>query len=153
LDDFLEAVKSKEKEMFNKDHYYIPKYLPDGYKLSSIEVIPMYLTFIYKFDIENEEETPLVYRWVYTGFGDGNEYAINALKEKGAKRIDYASDSLLDVYALEDYKTEYSSETKQSGSWGCDYLQEGEYFAAYIPWNIEPEELREVLEMTKVFIE
>lgn len=147
LDDFLNAVKSGKEEMFcseGRNVYYVPKNLSEGYALSSIDVLPMYLTFNYKLNVNYEEEIPLTYRWVYTGFSDGNEEAINQIKERGSVRIDYASNSLIGVYSDQDYKTEYALESRNSGNWACDYLQEGEFFQARIPWNIEPENLAEV---------
>lgn len=155
LDDFLNAVKSGKEEMFcseGRNIYYVPKNLPEGYALSSIDVLPMYLTFNYKLNATDEEEIPLTYRWVYTGFSDGNEEAINQIKERGSVRIDYASNSLIDVYSDQDYKTEYALESRSSGNWACDYLQDGEFFQARIPWNIEPENLSEVLLMSEVHI-
>lgn len=155
LDDFLNAVKSGKEEMFcseDRNIYYVPKNLPEGYALSSIDVLPMYLTFNYKLNVNDEEEIPLTYRWVYTGFSDGNEEAINQIKERGSVRIDYASNSLIDVYSDQDYKTEYALESRSSGNWACDYLQDGEFFQARIPWNIEPENLSEVLLMSEVHI-
>ena len=156
LDDFLNAVKSGKEEMFcseDRNIYYVPKNLPEGYALSSIDVLPMYLTFNYKLNVNDEEEIPLTYRWVYTGFSDGNEEAINQIKERGSVRIDYASNPLIDVYSDQDYKTEYALESRSSGNWACDYLQDGEFFQARIPWNIEPENLSEVLLMSEVHIE
>ena len=155
LEDFLNTVKSKKEDMFRsagRDFYYLPKNLPDGYKLSSVNVLPMYLTIKYKINPSDENELPLVYRWVYTKYGNGNEFAINSIVEEGAIHIDYASNDLLDVYADEDYAANYNSAKEKSGNWPCDYLQEGEYFQARIPWNIEPEKLAEALEMTKVYI-
>ena len=159
LGEFISAVKNNDEPYFcnvEKNYFYLPQNLPDEYNFSKIIVNEWRVKIEYKFDTENDEEIPLVYSWYYRGYGDGSKEANKrGLQEAADKftKIGYSSTKSRTVYGIGDYAEKLKDTSKATTDWYCIYLQDADVLEVIIPYTIEPDALRDALEMKKVDIQ